>query len=355
RLVLENEEEDWKPTEASRRSRKILDKKFYRQLREKYAVPADLAKESLIGLFFEIVEATTRRPGGFRPGGGPLKNAKVAFDRKTLTAKMECPRYPGQHHSWWQCENTNKGADLQRGGERSREPGPCERVSHSTASRWCWTTEACYRSSGVTCSKYMGFSVGHDGGGDEDNDSDLGDDDAVASFTHATLCMQVEPGVGTQPPQHPMAFSHALNGQRSMVVPRTFAYIEEAAVRMLSAQEFVAQQGRASRRVAALFPPRCHLRVSLGWTSWVASWCLRVQAGTRAASRPYRRFATAATGEDGCEADKQEVVPVPDIPARRQYLLGLRDVGHRRSEQASGSIYRTVAHDGINCAIPKLD
>ncbi|KAK3249848.1 hypothetical protein CYMTET_40740 [Cymbomonas tetramitiformis] len=58
RLVLEDEEEDWKPTEASRRTRmcKMLDKKFYRQLREKYAVPADLAKVSLIGLSFEIVE-----------------------------------------------------------------------------------------------------------------------------------------------------------------------------------------------------------------------------------------------------------------------------------------------------------
>ncbi|KAK3253423.1 hypothetical protein CYMTET_37313 [Cymbomonas tetramitiformis] len=201
RLVLENDEEDWKPTEASRRTRmfKMLDKKFYRQLREKYAVPSDLAKVSLIGLGFEIVEvylswceeedeeglgsaaysggergtsrsvgferdrddergsasilrriaecevrlqeaearraadqkkiadledllrngsgdlshATSRRPGGFRPGGGPLKNAKVAFDRTTRTAKAECPRCPGQYQDWYQCNNKDKTAEHQ--------------------------------------------------------------------------------------------------------------------------------------------------------------------------------------------------------------------------------------------------
>ncbi|KAK3240384.1 hypothetical protein CYMTET_49746 [Cymbomonas tetramitiformis] len=268
RLVLENEEEDWRPTEASRRTHmfKMLDKKFYRQLREKYAVPADLAKVSLIGLSFEIVEmylswceeedeeglgsaaysggargasrsageerdrdderggssilrrlaecevrlqeagarrvadqkkisdleylvrngsgelsqATTRRPGGYRPGGGPLKNAKVAFDRTTRTAKMECPRCPGQHHNWHQCQNKDKGT--------AHQPTNGERRDLS----------------------YLGFTAEQDGSGGGDADSDFGDDDALPSFTHATFYEPEEPGANAllasaKPPQQQRA------------------------------------------------------------------------------------------------------------------------------------------------------
>ncbi|KAK3251329.1 hypothetical protein CYMTET_39348 [Cymbomonas tetramitiformis] len=294
RLVLENEEEDWKPTDASRRSRmfKMLDKKFYRQLREKYAVPADLAKVSLIGLSFEIVEvylswceeedeeglgsaaysggergasrsddverdrggdrgsasllrriaecevrlqesedtrvaqakriadleylvrngsgdlsrATTRRPGGFRPGGGPLKNAKVAFDRTTRTAKMECPRCPGQHHGWYQCENKGKGVEHQP-TNREVKTMALVQIFNDAAQAGAGAMRACIEQhgdplvleDGVVLPRqrrdlsYLGFTVEQGGSGGEDTDSDFGDDDAPASFQHISLCQPVVP------------------------------------------------------------------------------------------------------------------------------------------------------------------
>ena len=295
RLVLENEEEDWKPTEASRRTRmfKMLDIKFYRQLREKYAVPADLAKVSLIGLSFEIVEvylfwceeedeeglgsaaysggergasrsvgferdrdderggssilrrlaecevrlqeaetrrvadqkkisdleylvrngsgdlshATSRRPGGFRSGGGPLMNANVAFDRTTRTAKAECPRCPGQYHNWYQCHNKDTNAEHQP-TNREVKTMALVQIFNDAAQEGDGAMRACIAQhgdpvvleDGVVLPRqrrdlsYLGFTVDQGGSGGEDTDSHFGDDDALASFTHASFCRPVEPG-----------------------------------------------------------------------------------------------------------------------------------------------------------------
>ena len=61
---------------------------------------------------------------------------------------------------------------------------------------------------------YLGFAVHQGGSGGEDTDSDFGDDDAPASFTHATFCQPVVPGAnallaGAEPPQQQRAVSGA--------------------------------------------------------------------------------------------------------------------------------------------------
>ncbi|KAK3234324.1 hypothetical protein CYMTET_55425 [Cymbomonas tetramitiformis] len=370
RLVLENEEEDWRPTEASRRTRmfKMLDKRFYRQLREKYAVPADLAKVSLIGLSFEIVEVylswceeeeeeglgsaaysggardasrsdgverdrggehgsasilqriaecevrlqeaearrvsqakkiadleyllrngsgelsqpTSRRPGGFRPGGGPLKNAKVAFDRTTRTAKMECPRCPGQHHNWYQCQNKNKGAEHQP-TNREVKTMALVQIFNDAAQEGAGAMRACIAQhgdpvvleDGVVLPRqrrdlsYLGFTVERGGSGGEDTDSDFGDDDAPASFVHVSLCQTVVPGAnallaGAAAPQRSVqpyiggnAGPNAHENKCPGVMENTAAnyYADQERMdeeRMLAAHEAIRRQGVRARQQDAL-------------------------------------------------------------------------------------------------------
>ncbi|KAK3286790.1 hypothetical protein CYMTET_5673 [Cymbomonas tetramitiformis] len=347
RLVLENDEEDWKPTEASRRTRmfKMLDKKFYRQLREKYAVPADLAKVSLIGLAFEVVEVylswrceeedeeglgtaaysggergasrsvgferdrdegrdspsilkriaecearlqeaeerrtsdrkkiadleyllrngsgelsqpTARRTGGFRPGGGPLKNAKVAFDRTARTAKMECPRCPGQHHNWYACQNKDKGVTHQP-TNREVKTMALVQIFNDAAQQGAGAMRAFIAQhgepvvleDGVVLPRqrrdlsYLGFTVDQGGSGGEDTDSDFGDDDAPASFVHVSLCQPVVPG--------PNAHKHKCPGVTENTAANYYADQERMdEERMLAAHEAIRRQGVRSRQQNAL-------------------------------------------------------------------------------------------------------
>eukprot|EP00854_Cymbomonas_tetramitiformis_P026944 gene26944-33130_t len=153
-----------------------------------------------------LSKATTNRPGGFRPGGGPLKNAKVAFDRTTRTAKMECPRCPGQHHSWYQCQNKDKGVEHQP-TNREVKTMALVQIFNDAAQAGAGAMRACIEQhgdplvleDGVVLPRqrrdlsYLGFTVERSGSGGEDTDSDFGDDDAPASFVHVSLCQPVVP------------------------------------------------------------------------------------------------------------------------------------------------------------------
>eukprot|EP00854_Cymbomonas_tetramitiformis_P013796 gene13796-16305_t len=124
---------------------------------------------------------------------------------------MECPRCPGQHHNWYQCQNKDKGAEHQP-TNREVKTMALVQIFNDAAQQGAGAMRACIAQhgepvvleDGVVLPRqrrdlsYLGFTVERDGSGGGDADSDFGDDDALASFTHATF---YEPagGAGLEP------------------------------------------------------------------------------------------------------------------------------------------------------------
>ncbi|KAK3252591.1 hypothetical protein CYMTET_38124 [Cymbomonas tetramitiformis] len=210
RLVLENEEEDWKPTDASRRSRmfKMLDKKFYRQLREKYAVEEGLGSAAYSG-----GERGTSRSAGVERDRDDERGGSSILRRlaecEVRLQEAEARRVADQKKISdleYLCENKGKGVEHQP-TNREVKTMALVQIFNDAAQAGAGAMRACIEQhgdplvleDGVVLPRqrrdlsYLGFTVEQGGSGGEDTDSDFGDDDAPASFQHISLCRPVVP------------------------------------------------------------------------------------------------------------------------------------------------------------------